>query len=967
MTRRGLGGKTRGGRTDHRALWADRPLKWKGILVVTVPLAALCLSTLFFGISLSRAKQADDAVVRSLEVQYQIQQVTTLLADAETGVQGYVSTGKRFFLEPYFEAVSDLSREQAELGQLVDDNHTQAVRSDRLGRLAGGALDVLDRLRAHGSGTEVEGSSMTSLLQSSNVSTGAVRVVLDQMSAEEAGLLAQRRESHERADRWTWAMLFVSLGLGLLGGILAVLLFTSGIANRIGALKRGANRLERGAMPDETMPGGRDEIGDLARAFEEAASLLIERERWLDLALRGGKVMAWERDCTTLEMSYKVNPDLLAAIELDEASLPTSAGGWTELFHPEDAAGDAHERALAGGTYDSDFRIVRNDNVYWLSSSGRLEEARDGRGARLVGVMRDITAEKRSEAVLRNQAQLIDLATDLIMVRELDGRIRFFNEAAQTAYGWAQDEVRGRSAHDLLLAKWLDSTLPGVDKALLEEGHWEGELEHTTRRGQRIIVFSRQVLRRNAAGAPEAVLEINTDITARKQAEERLRHQAFHDPLTDLANRELFSDRVQHSLTRLARKDGRVAVMFIDLDDFKVINDSLGHHAGDELLVEVGHRIRGCLREADTAARLGGDEFGVLLEDVDNNSSPGVVAQRILEELGRPLGIQDHEVSVSGCIGITTASPADGLSASDLLRNADAAMYSAKQKGKGRFEIYESGMHALAVARLELETELRGAINRNEFTLHYQPIVALATGRPTSVEALVRWHHPTRGLVPPNDFIPLAEETGLIIPIGRWVLETACRDMVRLRELSPECESLGLCVNLSPKQLRYSGVIEHVVAALENSGLRASDLTLEITETDIIRDAETGMSQLAKLKQLGVRIAVDDFGTGYSSLSHLRDLPIDVLKIDRSFIGNLANPEDSAIPHAIVTLAQARGLMTVAEGVETELQAKCLQDLGCHAGQGFHWARPLVMEQVEAFMSATSARLDRDLITHIPG
>jgi diguanylate cyclase (GGDEF)-like protein len=435
---------------------------------------------------------------------------------------------------------------------------------------------------------------------------------------------------------------------------------------------------------------------------------------------------------------------------------------------------------------------------------------------------------------------------------------------------------------------------------------------------------------------------LNTrDLQERKALEQKLTFQAFHDPLTRLANRSLFRERVEHALDRRNASD--IAVIFIDLDNFKTINDSLGHAAGDHVLVETAHRVRSSLRTEDTAARLGGDEFAVLLEDA-NVTAAARVAERIRMALGTPFWVLGQEVYISASIGIAVRRDTD--TASDLLRNADVAMYTAKSKGKACFEIFEPAMHDAVVARLGLEAELRRAIERHEFVVYYQPIVRLETGEVIGAEALVRWQHPTRGLVAPMEFIPLAEETGLIVPLGGWILRQACHQLAEWQKLrGGGDEPFVMNVNLSSRQLVRDIIADEVAAAVDESGIRASWLVLEVTETVLMADPVVAATALGHIRDLGVRVALDDFGSGYSSLSHLRRFPIDIVKIDKSFVDDVAHEgAESAIARGIIQLGKAMNIQTVAEGIEVDEQAEVLRTLGCELGQGYFFARPLAAD-----------------------
>jgi diguanylate cyclase (GGDEF)-like protein len=432
--------------------------------------------------------------------------------------------------------------------------------------------------------------------------------------------------------------------------------------------------------------------------------------------------------------------------------------------------------------------------------------------------------------------------------------------------------------------------------------------------------------------------------------EDRLKHQAFHDPLTGLANRALFTDRLAHALSRRPVVGGSgVAVLFVDLDDFKMVNDELGHAAGDQLLRAVGERITAQLRPFDTSARLGGDEFAILIEDAASAADAAGIAERVVDTLREPFVLMGRELAMHASIGVAVAG-ADELDGEELLRRADIAMYRVKQRGKGSFELYQASMQEVMVRRLELRTELERAIPRGELVLRYQPIVALADDRVVGVEALVRWQHPIRGLMPPTEFIPLAEETGLIVGLGVHVLEEACRQLRAWHLAHPEHARLGMSVNLSPRQLQDGAFVTQVARVLRDTGLDPRLLTLEITESFMV-DGGAPSGRLDELKALGVRLSIDDFGTGYSSLSALQHLPVDCLKIAKPFVDGIA--EDSqkrAFAQAIVRLGRTLHLELVAEGVERREQRDRLVELGCHLAQGYHFARPMDAEGIAGLL-----------------
>jgi diguanylate cyclase (GGDEF)-like protein/PAS domain S-box-containing protein len=566
----------------------------------------------------------------------------------------------------------------------------------------------------------------------------------------------------------------------------------------------------------------------------------------------------------------------------------------------------------------------------------------------------DLTEDLLLQQSQARFASLVANSSDVVMVIDPDTTIRYASPSADKVFGQPAEQLEGTRFAELITPEDRTRALSFLTSMAEDEGHTglsEFRIRHQDGADRYVETLRTNLL--HDANVKGIVLNTR-DISERKEFEEQLSHQAFHDSITGLANRALFRDRVTHALERQVRDDRPVSVLFMDLDDFKTINDSLGHAAGDELLRQLSTRLVSGLRAADTAARLGGDEFAVLLEDGgDEGMTTADVAERILQSLEEPFQLDGTEVFARASIGISIAEPGDQVEgAEDLLRNADVAMYMAKENGKARYQLFEPAMHDTALKRLELKASLQRAIEHDEFQLFYQPVIELDTGRIQGVEALIRWFHPEKGLVPPLDFIPLAEETGLIVPIGRWVLQEACTYAATLQATYPTDPPLHMAVNLSARQLARPEIVEEVREILERTGLDPSTLVLEITESVMIQDMELAISRLSDLKELGVLLAIDDFGTGYSSLNYVRRFPVDILKVDKSFIdGVTEGGESSALTAAVIELAGILNLKPVAEGIERADQLERLLDLHCDLGQGYFFAKPLQHGDLETLLA----------------
>jgi diguanylate cyclase (GGDEF)-like protein/PAS domain S-box-containing protein len=634
---------------------------------------------------------------------------------------------------------------------------------------------------------------------------------------------------------------------------------------------------------------------------------------------------------------------------------------WSKRLHPDD-----RERVLAADErfekegeerFGEEYRLLAKDgSVVWVREEAVLVRAGEGNPLYWQGVIYDLTKRKEAEDALKESAEryrtMVELQTELVCRFLPDLTLSFVNDAFCRYLGKGPEELVGGGfleyLHEVDHAYYEEQLVrlnPESPTSTIEERVF-------TPGGVRWVQWTDTAIF-DVDGRIVEYQSVGWDITERKVLEERLRHQALHDLLTGLPNRHLLLDRLGHALARTGRRGGRrVAVLFMDLDDFKIVNDSLGHEMGDGLLVAVGERLKGCLRPEDTLARFGGDEFVVLLEDVDGPDEPVRIAERITHKLRDPFVLDGRELYARTSIGIAMGEDRT-KDPDDLLRDADTAMYRAKDEGSG-YSVFDRAMYERALDRLEAENALRRAIEREEFVVHYQPIVSLQSGEVFAVEALVRWEHPERGLLEPSEFVPMAEESELVIPIGEQVLRAACFKAKEWQEEHPRIPHLVMSVNLSARQLSRPDLAETVERILGETGMEGSRLTLDVTETVYVRALETNTVALQRLRSMGVRTFIDDFGTGYSSLSYLKRLPADAIKIDKSFVKSLGQDDkDTAIIRMIIELAHTLGMVVIAEGVEAGEQAALLREMGCDMAQGLYFVEPLPAEAAPEFLADT--------------
>lgn len=629
-----------------------------------------------------------------------------------------------------------------------------------------------------------------------------------------------------------------------------------------------------------------------------------------------------------------------------------------QITHPDDLERvntSIHAALEERNSYDTEYRIIRADgSIRWVSERGVGVFDQHGQRIAIEGFIQDITdrisTNKALHEALRRYRSIFEHATEGIFQTTPNGRYIDANPALARIYNYPNPEAMIAALRDIRHQLYVNQSRRDEFVRLMFEHGSVRNFESQVYRQDGSIIWISENARAvtDSNGAVQFYEGTVVDITERKYHEEELQYQASHDILTGLPNRMLLMDRIERAISRAKRESQKVAVVFVDLDHFKLINDSLGHHAGDRLLLEISSRLSTCIRHQDTVARLGGDEFVLVLTEQANE--PGVIhiIRRLLEVISQPWVDEQHEYSLSCSIGISCF-PCDGDRADTLLQCADAAMYEAKNAGRNTFHFYTPELNQAVTERLELANDLRRAVERDEFRVYYQPRVDVTDGRIIGAEALIRWQHPEKGLVAPDNFIPIAEETGLIVPIGQWILHEACRQNRAWQDAG--LPPISVSVNLSPIQFRQPGLIDAVTNALAQSGLAASYLELELTESFFMQDAERINVAITALKSLGVALAIDDFGTGYSSLSYLKRFPVNHLKIDKSFVQEIdINPDDAAIVRAIITLGHELGLKVVAEGVETQANYEFLQQHHCDEIQGYYFSRPVPAPNMEILL-----------------
>ncbi|GAB4255975.1 MAG: hypothetical protein Kow0065_04470 [Methylomicrobium sp.] len=695
-------------------------------------------------------------------------------------------------------------------------------------------------------------------------------------------------------------------------------------------------------------PQGKEEGAVVCASDITRLKLQQERLRRSENRLKEAQKIArlghWELDLERDELTWSEEVSLI--FDLDPDSAPRHYADFLELVHPADrtAVDSAFWTALnTRCPYDIEHRVLTGDGrVKWVHERCVVYYDDSGRALRSVGTAQDITEQREAEDQLRLAASVFDNSLNGILITDAHARIVKVNRVFSDIMGYSAAEVLGRKPN-LLKSEHHDKQFyRTLWTALERDGKWQGEIWDRRKDGELIPLWQNISAIRDDTGRVTHYVSVFYDLSEQKQSAKHIYHLAYYDALTDLPNRQLFKERCEHALERASRDGQTLAVLFLDLDRFKHVNDSLGHPVGDELLCKVAQALKNALRHGDTVARLGGDEFIVLLENTKSRLDIEQVADKILKAICQPFVVQGHKLDIGTSIGISRY-PEDGQDATSLIKHADLALYQAKEKGRGNFQFYEAHLTARVKERLFLEGELRDALNRDELRLYYQPQFALADGSLIGAEALLRWNHCEHGMIAPDKFIPIAEDSGLIIAIGEWVLLTACRQAKQWLDAGLEFQSIA--VNLSGAQIERSDILATVRRVLAKTGLPPRCLELEITETYIMKQAKRNIGVMEGLRALGVSLAIDDFGTGQSSLGYLKRLPVDKLKIDRSFVMDIPQDgNDIAITRAILALGHSLKLTVLAEGVETAEQAAFLKELKCDEAQGYYFSRPLDAE-----------------------
>lgn len=736
---------------------------------------------------------------------------------------------------------------------------------------------------------------------------------------------------------------------------IGILVANKTISIPLGKLAEGVEAVQKGLYGTRVSLSGHDELNALANAFNSMSISIDEREAELVESENKYRNLV---DNLPQSIFFKDRNSVYVSCNQRYADqldiIPSEIVGKTDF--------DFFTVQYAQKYRDDDARIIQQGEMEELEEPyegpdgvGVIQTVKtpvrdpNGEVIGILGIFWDISDKKQAEKQLRQSAAVFESTADGVIVTDVDKKIIAVNKAFTEISGYSDREALGRQPSFRRSERQNEQYYIDMWASIRQHGRWQGEIWNRRKSGEVYPEWMTISTVRDADNNITNYVAVFSDITNIKRSQSQLDHMAHHDPLTDLPNRTLFDDRLSQAINRARRHDSSIAILFIDLDRFKNVNDTLGHPVGDVLLQDVAKRLLGLLREQDTVARLGGDEFIILIEDMDKPDVAEAVASKVIDAIAHPFTFKSQELYIGASIGISIF-PDDGDNAETLIKYADAAMYRAKEQGRNTYQFYTQELTKSTLERLELEAALRRALERNELELYYQPQIDLSSGAIIGAEALLRWHHPELGMVPPDKFIPLAEENGLIVEIGHWVLQTACKQAVAWSRQLPDFKRIA--VNLSGVQVQRGDIVDKVQQILEQSGLQPNMLELEITESVLMHHPEIATQTLGGLRELGVELAIDDFGTGYSSLSYLKRFPIQLIKIDRAFVMDIPNDaNDTAITRAVIALGKSLQLKVIAEGVETKEQEAFLIDEGCDIGQGYYYSRPLPLVAVNQLMA----------------
>jgi len=767
--------------------------------------------------------------------------------------------------------------------------------------------------------------------------------------------------------------IYYAFMLSILGGSLSWMLLQDGLIYSISALltailifyyyfsaRRFSINFNRAFLEKITIEDYVQKIEREHSALKQSEQLNNILKERMELALVGSNTSILDWDFT--DDSFYISPNWKEMLGYDDSELSNSFLTWMKLAHRDDKRAIIHSLNIARAekiTHFENNHRLRHKNGHWVWVLGRAQILYDksGEAVRMIGTHTDITEEKEMQLRFAQQAQILEHIHDAVTSTDLEGFVTSWNKGAEVLLGYTADEIIGRHISVVHPKEEYDVYKNGID-ALLQKGEYRADTRLVKKSGTVIYANLSLSLLKDEKGRPVGMIGYAQDITERKRAEEKLLeqkntldYQAHHDVLTSLPNRVLFNTRLEQGIEKAQHDNTGLALLFIDLDHFKQINDSLGHEIGDRVLKVVTRRLKARIRKDDTLSRLGGDEFTIIMQEPACAQSSSQMARKILNALSEPIRIDTHTLYVSSSIGISLY-PQDGEDAHNLIKYADTAMYKAKDEGRNNYQFYSAEMTELAFERIAMEASLRQALKNNEFVVHYQPQVDAKQEKIIGVEALVRWQHPILGLSSPEKFIPLAEETGLIVEIDRIVMKEAMRQVCEWYEegLNPGVLSLNLAV----KQLEHNDFLQTLQSNMERSGFKPEWLEFEVAEGQVMQKPEEAIAKLRQISDFGIGIAIDDFGTGYSSLSYLKRLPINKLKIDRSFVRDVPDDdEDVAIVKAIIALARSLNLDLVGEGVETAAQKEFLIENGCRNIQGYYYSRPMPPDKMKAYMQSS--------------